>query len=681
MAKAKTGDKKPSAKPAAKTSAPAPERRGIQTPRQRGYRFRDHGRPASRVSDDNLTIRLDGPQVEVVRPSFKKGATVFRPFPMLCAEDPSKCDPPRYSSNELDFTDWLRDYEVASYVGTVSPKTFILFDPKDTTYERNSNPYIIFAQNVINGVKNEAAGQGRWNPLVPGMSKDAKIKWPTKMYMMQGLCFQNGDKLYVADGPPRGAGADDRPLILQMTKSAGDVLVKKLDELNPDFNGAEDDYEKMFKYGDPVSFKYGRFVHIFNPDAATQAPTAKTGPKRQVDWSVGAKRKGEEGGGAAGRSSYGIKLTRKFEVGNQEFLAKMPDKAEHFRKRIQWWDDVIRIPTHDEICVFVAQAFADHPKMLEYAWADYPEFFTGDVKKILRSRKSMQGADVPNDEDEDEDGEEATPARRRKRASSLPDGDVGDEDEAPARSPKNVKKQGKKPKDEELEDEELEDEGLEDEEDDSDDDEVEEQEDDEDADDEESGDDEDSDDDEDADDEDGEDEEEDDADADEDVEEDEEDADDEDSEDDDSEDDDEDADDEDADSEDEEDADEDSEDEDEDADDDSEDDEEEAEAEDDEDADLDEDEAAMEEATRKAENRSSQRQAPSGKTPAAKPGKAPAPKGADKTAGKKPVGKAPAAEKPAKLKEKDSMAKKTAKPAAKPAAKSAKAKPSSKKKK
>lgn len=653
--KDKAGKKPKAEKPAA---APPP-RRGLQQPRTRGYRFRDHGRPQSRLSDDNLTIRLDGPQVEVVKPSFDKGSTVFRPFPMLCAEDPSKCDPPRYSADELDFTDWLRDYPVASFVGTASMKTFILYDPKDQTYERNSNPYVIFANNIINGVKKEGAGKGRWNSFVPGMSSKPKVKWPTTMYMMQGLCFQNGEKIYVLDGPPRGAGKEDKPLILQATKSVGDALIKKLDIPNPKFRGAEDDYENMFKFGDPVSFEHGRFLHIFNPDKANAAEAASAKGPQKGTWDVGKARKGEGDGGSQ-MSSYEVKLTRKFTVGKTVYEASLEDKADYFRKRIVWWDDVVRIPTHEELCIFIAQAFSDFPKMLEYAWADYPEFFSSDVKKIMKSRTSAQSVDVPGDEDEEDEGAEAS-ARRRGKAASLPKGDVG------------VSKK-RRQEDDELEDEDLEDEGLDEDEDED----LEEQEDD-DVDEDEDLDDEESDDedDEEADEDEVEDEDED-LDEDDDLEEAEEDEEEE-SDDEDEELDDEeevDEDDEESDDEDEEDADEEEDEDSDDGDEEEEADEEEAEDEDDdaEEEDLDADEAAMEAATEAAEKRSSRRAGDSGKT-AKTTGKAPAPKEADKKTGTKDKGKSPKSEKaPVEPPKEKGMAasKKSAKPAAKatkPAAK------------
>ena len=545
------------------------------TPRVRtAYRMKQHGRPSSNVSDDNLTIRLDGPAVDVLKPSFTGGPTVFRPFPALNADDPSKVDPIRYSSEELDFTDWIRSYEVAAYVGTTSPKTFILYDKVDQNYNRSTNPYIVFANNVINGVKKSGAGNGRWNPLVPGMSSKPAIKWPTKMYMMQGLCFAHGDKIYVNEGPPRGASADDKPVLLQATKSVGDTLMTKLEMQNPKFKGQEDDYDNMFLHGDVVGFNHGRFLTIYNPEKGAGDTAAAPAAAQKVNWKAGARRNDGGGGGGGGggsqMSSYAVKITRQYRTARGVFEADLSDQAAELQRKLVWWDDVIRIPTEDELCLFIAQAFADHPQMLEYAWADYPHFFTSDVQKVLRQRVTGPSASVPTAEDEEEEAGTA-PVRRRNSSATLPREAAADDEEAVV---ENVRRQPEKEEDEE---EKFEDEGLDEDTD------IEEDEDD-DVDTDTDNDDDEDDDEEDADDEDG-------------------DSDDEDSDDDDE--------------------DEDGEEADDDLDDEEEDDDEE-DGDDDEAEVLDDEEAALESAVRAAEERSSRRNGGSGKTTDSKPGKAPA---------------------------------------------------------
>src|SRR5688500_11990358 len=87
-------------------------------PRTRSFRFSDNSKPQSRAPKDDRTINRKGRQIEIVRPKWNgAGPLVFRPLPMLCAEDPELFDPTRLTTDEYDFSDFMRGLPAVKYVG------------------------------------------------------------------------------------------------------------------------------------------------------------------------------------------------------------------------------------------------------------------------------------------------------------------------------------------------------------------------------------------------------------------------------------------------------------------------------------------------------------------------------------------------------------------------------------
>jgi hypothetical protein len=50
------------------------------------------------------------------------------------------------------------------------------------------------------------------------------------------------------------------------------------------------------------------------------------------------------------------------------------------------WDQIIRLPSHEELCVWIAKALSDKRNLLEFAWGDSP-YLTQDVLAILAKRR------------------------------------------------------------------------------------------------------------------------------------------------------------------------------------------------------------------------------------------------------------------------------------------------------
>lgn len=419
-------------------SADGPEtsarRRGIQKPRTRTFRYSENSKPASRIPKDDKTINRHGPQVEILRPRWNSTTpTTARLFPMFCAEDPNgPFDPTRLTCNAYDFSDWCRGLPAAKYVGIDQKYTFITHDPRrvaDEGYDaRKENPYNVLYNAIMDAVKEGEAiigGRdvmtGKWGALTADGPKKA-FNSPTKLYFMQGLIFEHDGENYIKGGKaPKGTRKEDLPIIIEVSKTAGEDLAKKLNQIRPDYNGDTDpDLQgDMYEYGDLVDLKSGLFVTFYNPD--------------KHDVTEGDDQDGEEGGTEApaadddaddSRQFKGWKtaVSREFHYINKRRNFKIDADISQYediiREKLLWWDDVLYVPSHEELCFWLAQAFRSIPNLLHFGWSDHPEFFTDEVKGVLSNRTQGPGAEVPTDDD-DEDEPVATPSRKAKRTSAA----------------------------------------------------------------------------------------------------------------------------------------------------------------------------------------------------------------------------------------------------------------------
>ena len=366
-----------------------------------------HGRTDRGRYEDDLTIK-PGVKVELVRPKFQ-GVTdslIVRPLPCLDDEDESRYLPYRYSQEAGDITDWIRNYPAAKYVGIGENRyTFLLYDPTDETYEKRNNPYNILYWSIYNAVKKDhTAPHISWNALIEG---PRYLPRETTLYFLQGLVFVQGDTLYIGGGKvPKGSRPGDPPQVVQLPLSAGRMLYNLLDEVNEEFDGPEERWEFSMRYGDPVHPKFGRFIRVFpkgKDPAGGEALTDLGG-----DWADqalaassargGWKKDDDSGGG------YAVSLDKKLLIKGREtsISAQLnPKLAERLKSTIVWWDEILHIPSDEEQCVIIAKAFRSARSVLEWGWADHPEFFSDEVKKILANAKQSFGAAVPGSEDRD----------------------------------------------------------------------------------------------------------------------------------------------------------------------------------------------------------------------------------------------------------------------------------------
>lgn len=378
-----------------------------QKARARTFRYSDDSRPGNKVPRDDRTLKPNGPQVEIVRPKWTgAGPTTFRPFPMFCAEDPNgPFDPTRLSLDPFDFSDFWRGLPAAKYVGIEHKFTFITYDPRwprENGYNpRRDNPYHV----LFNAIKDAVADgkalvrgrnvlDGSWAPLTLEGPKKA-FNAPTKLYFLQGALFEHdGEILFGGKIPPKGLGQDDLPQIIQISKTAGADLAAKLNTLDPDYGGDTvlEAQAVMYKYGDLTNLANGSFITFYNPDkhdvsegaGADDGDTPRSS-REFKSWSV-----------AINKNFYYVRQRQSREIG--------PDITQYedvIRDRLVWWDDILHVPSAEEIAVWMAQAFGEIPDLLRFGWADNPEFFTDEVNGILTNRSVMAAADVPHDDEED----------------------------------------------------------------------------------------------------------------------------------------------------------------------------------------------------------------------------------------------------------------------------------------
>jgi hypothetical protein len=414
-------------------------------PRERNFRFSDYSKPQSKAPKDDRTLNRKGPQVEVVRPKWDgTGPMTFRPLPMICAEDPTQFDPTRLTTDEYDFSDFWRGLPGVKYVGIDQKFTFLAYDPhrlNDEGYNpRTDNPYHVLYNAVMDAVKKtgEAIVKGRdvmtgkWAPLISDGTNKA-FNAPTKIYFLQGLIY-SGEELFIKGGsPPKGLRDNDLPQIIEISKSAGEKLARKLNMLNPNYQGDTDiEYQnEMYLYGDIVDLSTGSFLTLFNPKKHYDIVDAF----EDFDDSDGEDNKG-------GFQSWGVAINPDFQISVKRqpvsISSDVSEYADKIRSLIVPWEDILYFPPDEEICLWLAQAFRSMPSLLDFGWADNPEFFTNEVKGVLANRTQVQGADGSDDSGDEETyfgSKKPTPQKGKPQRSAAlqvddSDVDVGGEDVA-----------------------------------------------------------------------------------------------------------------------------------------------------------------------------------------------------------------------------------------------------------
>lgn len=421
-----------------RTRAKQPKKRKA---RPRRYRNRDHAKEAGQGPRDDRCLNPNAPiKVNLVRPPWKKGCLVFRPFPSLNPENPDELDPIRFSTSEIDYSDWIVRVPAVKYTGLDEQLTFHLFDPTIEGYDRRENPYIACVKALEVAVKNTKTSTGKkintdWIKLVYG--RDRKMKPPTYLYYLQGLVYQRESNVYL---PPKSkplghpARKKDEPVsVLQLTSSAGKEVRNQMALVNEQWEGDEDDWANAYLHGDILDPAAGKFLVFYNPDVYDP----DSGDIEQVDEAdmeegdIDAETTGgKEGDDDFEAKGFAMTVQEHMIYKRKKYPARLSKDAKAAKQmvldRFQWWftegedQGLLYLPTDEEIVMMMARAFRSMPDALEYGLDAHQELLlSDDVQAILKSRTA---ATMPGDDDEDDEE-----PRRRRRDPTIEDADIDDD--------------------------------------------------------------------------------------------------------------------------------------------------------------------------------------------------------------------------------------------------------------
>jgi len=328
----------------------------------------------------------------------------------------------------------------------------------------------------------------KWNALVTG--KNACVSPFKQKYFVVCSLYNNGNQLDLTrelgkkmvngqlqevelprNGVALGDAPDDPLVVLELSISAGrnmlkmctreqspwdpeawdakhqipknvltggqEAIDKWVSETEASKEAAEEQHHKRykrdmgFKYGDPCgrfnakngTVKGGVFFSIYNPE------------KVQID----SPHTSYSGQATSTFPEYQCLVHSQYDGPNGKMTADMSvEQVDNvFNKHVYLWkaseqdaDDsyLLHIPSIEERCVKIAQAFKQVPKLLEFGWLSKPEYLNyEEVQAVIKARKTV-GVKLPEaDEDEEEDtipfSTDTVPAvaAKSKTASELAD--------------------------------------------------------------------------------------------------------------------------------------------------------------------------------------------------------------------------------------------------------------------
>lgn len=395
------------------TPAPAPTPRPRLTgnaPPVVQRRRRDPGtlRDESRgIPDNDFTItgsKIPG-QVALNKPSWQKGSLIFRPVPSFNPDVYNETgklehDAYRLGPEPRNFTDFTRKYPGVDYLGDGDDAvSFLLYDysSDEAEYDPSTNPYILLYEAVRRAVYRDKTHM-QWLPLIDRKANDRPpLKPHCTYYFFQGIVYRRGEKNFFGqDKVPLGLGAKDATQIIRLKNSAGSALYEAFDLRNENWDGPETDYPNSMLHGDPISLDQGRFITVYNAQAGGMNATVNQ-ELAGLDGSFDLNKESKSKSRGDEEQGYSVQIDKFFTLNGT--VTKMPasytglphskELIDRIMKRTVWFDDVIRVPSHDEQCLWISKAMKGYRDVLEFAWVDFPEYMTADVQKVLSASKQV----------------------------------------------------------------------------------------------------------------------------------------------------------------------------------------------------------------------------------------------------------------------------------------------------
>ena len=357
---------------------------------------------------DDRTIKRNAPQCDLRRPGwYGAQPCVVRVLPNFNYENPEgPFDPTRLDVYEEGaWSDWWRSVPAAYQVGLSQQFTFLLYDPRSLVsgeYDTSGNPFVIFSRAIYKAKKLGEAKIGGRDVMTAkwGVYVDKRmVRTPQNLGFGQVLFYQNYNDVYIRDGLPMGARDRDLPQIIQVTQTANHALQKLIDERVDGYTGDPEDQDNAFVYGDVVNMERGKFVTFYEPAAHAEKITSISRSVKMTEEADETEAEDDfNQSGGRGNSNeqqfrgWGVSIfdTLYYEKSGRRKSKKADLVATGLDvaalRNIQWWDDLLHFPEHEEICMYMAHAYREEPNLLRFGWLDFPEFFTDEVEGVLGNR-------------------------------------------------------------------------------------------------------------------------------------------------------------------------------------------------------------------------------------------------------------------------------------------------------
>ena len=323
--------------------------------------------------------------------------TVFRLLPPPNPAVPGQFLPTRMLMGEYgdEAHTWLVRYDTARYFGSVDDNhtgISMLLHPEvgDPNYNIDTdNPFGVLVQAITRACKNGTDQQG-WASLIQGVRP--VFPRPKMTYFAQAFLFVRDNKPAFERGEsPFGAGPEDKTVIIAMSSTAGNAILRLMDEEEEDWKGAPEDPAR-FRNGDPVSIQYGAFVHLFpdkfDPRVAVSAMADDVyGGSRQ--------RRGNSNENSGGFSKYAAFFTPSINIHGRDIHASLIGREALVASKVKPWDKLFRFYSDVEqahrICRCVLEAkdlgqrYRSMLTAIAYAFSDRPGWLTDEVHSAMAS--------------------------------------------------------------------------------------------------------------------------------------------------------------------------------------------------------------------------------------------------------------------------------------------------------
>ena len=355
----------------------------MRTRQRRNYSFGEYGGSETSQRQGNYLIKQN--MADLWSPAYGQGVTTIRIFPALSPET-GTWEPYRWPSDDpydpLKFSDFIRRYSAVRSMGDPGV-TFIQLDPTNPQVEdAQMTPAWLLFRAIDRAVATGQDRQGWASLLRGGAGRGAMLPKPTEVYLVQGVIMSYKGRAY---SPPKGFGAADKTVVIELGHSAGQALVQELNREREGYTGNPDDFEARYANGDPISLQGGRFVSFY---------TLKDGDPRQAQQQVASGWQGIAAGGQAGGQrndpiGYGCFM----EPNCGPIPARLAEYESLIRQKVRQWDDLLYFPTIEQQAALLADKFP--PEVIMYAWSGHPEWIPEEVRRRAVGAVSLAMPGMP----------------------------------------------------------------------------------------------------------------------------------------------------------------------------------------------------------------------------------------------------------------------------------------------